>query len=499
MAKTGPEITSREMAALDANCEFHGLSRLQLMENAGAAVARRIRARFKKPCPIVVFCGPGNNGGDGLVAVRKLLASGWGYGVRVLLLASPRDLRTPEARKNYEALVNAGAAVESVTSPGDLPDFRGAVVVDALFGTGVRGPVREPYATAIRKMNAARRRGGFVVAVDIPSGVDPDTGKAGLKVDADLVVTFHKRKPGLRRFRGEVAVADIGIPEGLEHLTGPGDLLLLPERTAASHKGMNGRVLVVGGGPYHGAPAFNGLAALRAGADVVTVAVPESIELAVRKVSPNLMVHGLPGKVLAPSHVAALARMLKNYDVLCIGSGLGKDPGSLLAAHVLLRKAKRAVVDGEALMPGLPPGRFILTPHTGEVSRLLGRKVSLTDRNDRLKAAREAHRRMGAAVLLKGPEDVIVDGKRWKVNRIHNPGMTVGGTGDVLAGVCAAFYARTPDPFHAACAAAYVSGAAGNLALEEMGVGFLASDVARLIPKAVRHTQKRRSVYAAGG
>ncbi len=481
-------ITSAEMAALDANCEFHGLSRVQLMENAGAAVARRIRARFQRPRPVVVLCGPGNNGGDGFVAARKLLASGWGYDVRVLLLAPPRDLRTPEARKNYEALVAAGVPVESVTSPKDLPDFAGTVMVDALFGTGVRGAAREPHATTIRKMNAARRRGGFVVAVDIPSGVDPDTGKAGLTVDADLVVTFHKRKPGLRRFRGEVAVADIGIPEGLEHLTGPGDLLLLPERRPDSHKGQNGRVLVVGGGPYHGAPAFNGLAALRAGADVVTVAVPESIELAVRTVAPNLMVHGLPGKVLAPSHVAALARMLKNYDVLCIGSGLGKDPGSLRAAHALLRKARKAVVDGEALTPGLPRGRSILTPHTGELSRLLGRKVSLTDRAGRLLAAREAHRRTGAAVLLKGPEDVIVDGDRWKLNRIHNPGMTVGGTGDVLAGVCASFYSRVADPFHAACAAAYVVGAAGNLALEEMGVGFLATDVARLVPKAVRKT-----------
>ncbi len=480
------EITSLEMAALDANCEFHGLSRLQLMENAGAAVARRIRARFKRPRPVVVLCGPGNNGGDGFVAARKLLASGRGYDVRVLLLASPRELRTPEARKNYEALVNAGVAVESVANPKDLPDLGEAVVVDALFGTGVRGAIREPHATAIRKMNSARRRGGFVVAVDVPSGVDPDTGRAGLKVDADLVVTFHRRKPGLRRFRGEVAVADIGIPEGLERLAGPGDLLLLPERRPDSHKGQNGRVLVVGGGPYHGAPALAGLAALRAGADVATVVVPESIEPAVRKVSPDLQVVGLPGKTLGPQHVPAVLNMLKRHDVLSIGSGLGKDPGSLKAAFALLRKTRKAVVDGEALMPGLPRGRFILTPHTGELSRLLGRKVSLTDSAGRLRAAREACRKTGAAVLVKGPEDVIADGGRWKANRIHNPGMTVGGTGDVLAGVCASFYSRTADPFHAACAAAYTAGAAGNLAMSEMGVGFLASDVARLIPKAVK-------------
>ncbi|MEM3165190.1 MAG: ADP/ATP-dependent (S)-NAD(P)H-hydrate dehydratase, partial [Halobacteria archaeon] len=152
-------------------------------------------------------------------------------------------------------------------------------------------------------------------------------------------------------------------------------------------------------------------------------------------------------------------------------------------------KAKRAVVDAEALQPGMSRGRWLITPHTGELSRLLGRKVSLTDSDDRLKAAREAHRRTGAAVLLKGPEDVIVDGERWKVNRIHNPGMTVGGTGDVLAGICATFYARTSDPFHAACAAAYVSGAAGNLALEEMGYGFLATDVARKIPHAIREAK----------
>ncbi|MEM3086186.1 MAG: NAD(P)H-hydrate dehydratase [Halobacteria archaeon] len=483
------EITSREMAALDANCEFYGLSRLQLMENAGAAVARRIRARFPKPKPVVVLCGPGNNGGDGFVAARKLLASGRGYKVRVLLLVPPKDLRTPEARKNYDALVNAGVTVEPVSNPKDLPDLGGSVVVDALFGTGVRGTIREPHATAMRLMNSARRRGGFVVAVDVPSGVDPDTGKAGLKVEADLVVTFHRRKPGIRRFRGEVAVADIGIPEGMEHLTGPGDLLLLPERSRASHKGMNGRVLVVGGGPYHGAPALAGLAALRAGADVATVAVPEAIESAVRKVSPNLQVVGLPGKVLGPQHLPAILQWLKRHDILSIGSGLGRDPGSLKTARALLRRARKAVVDGEALVPGLVRGRFILTPHTGEISRLLGRKVSLTDSAGRLKAAREAHRRTGAAVLLKGPEDVIVDGERWKVNRIHNSGMTVGGTGDVLAGVCAAFYAKVADPFHAACAAAYVSGAAGNLALEEMGYGFLATDVARKIPHAIREAK----------
>lgn len=497
MAKTVGEITSREMAALDANCEFHGLSRLQLMENAGAAVARRIRARFRKPCEVLFLAGPGNNGGDAFAAARKLAASGWGYGIRVLLLARPGDLRTAEARKNYAVLRAAGIRAESVTDPKALPEFDARVIVDGLFGTGVRGPMREPFATAVRRINAARRRGAAVLAIDIPSGMDPDTGRGGLRVEADLVVTFHKRKPGLRRFRGEVAVADIGIPPALEHLAGPGDILLIPPRPKSAHKGQSGRVLVVGGGPYHGAPALAGLAALRAGADQALVAVPESIEAAVRRASPNLEVQGLPGKVLGPDHLSTLAKLLKERDVLCIGSGLGRAPESSRTAWALLRKAKRAVVDAEALQPGMDrgrAGRFILTPHAGEISRLLGRKVG-KDPEERLRAARDAAKRTGATVLLKGAEDVVHDGRRWKLNRTGNPGMAVGGTGDVLAGVCAAFYAKVADPFHAACAAAWVTGRAGDLALEEMGEGFLATDVARRVPAAIREARAGKNVF----
>ncbi|KUK06762.1 MAG: Bifunctional NAD(P)H-hydrate repair enzyme Nnr, partial [Archaeoglobus fulgidus] len=229
-------ISSRDMQILDTNCEYFGLSRMLLMENAGKGVAEEVMKRFYEG-KVQIFAGSGNNGGDGFVAARHLK----GFDVEIFLLSKPK---TELAIKNLEICRKAGFPVKE-----GLPEEIDAdIVIDAMLGTGVRGRLREPYSTAVKMINESD---AFKVAVDVPTGLDPDSGSYEEAVKADLTVTFHKAKPGLAKARevcGEVAVKDIGIPESFENLCGPGDVAFSYKRYEDAHKGVHGKVLVVGGG-----------------------------------------------------------------------------------------------------------------------------------------------------------------------------------------------------------------------------------------------------------
>ena len=281
------------MAAVDANCEYLGVKRLQLMENAGAAIANAVKKRLAAG-RVVIIAGKGNNGGDAFVAARHL----GGYDTTVMLIGRKEDIKTPEARHNWNALEKTSILLIQVADSAmlDSPSIKNAdIIIDGIFGTGIKGIIREPESTAIDLINESE---AFVVSMDVPSGFDPDGGVFEKAVRADLTLTFHKMKAGFLsegadKYTGMVQVVDIGIPLEAESFVGPGDIQPFLTRPSSSHKGDAGRVLVVGGGAYSGAPALAALGALRAGADIVTVAAPRSVSDIIASFSPNLIVRPL--------------------------------------------------------------------------------------------------------------------------------------------------------------------------------------------------------------
>ncbi len=462
-------ISARDMQILDINCEYFGLSRLQLMENAGRGLADEIAKRFDGG-RIIIFAGLGNNGGDAFVAARHLK----GFEIEIYVMGRKRDVRTDIAKRNLEILERAGFEIYE-----GLPaEINADVIVDGMLGTGVRGKLREPYASAVEMINDSD---AFVVSVDLPTGLDADTGKYELAVKADLTVTFHKPKPGILKAKelcGEVVVKDIGIPEKFEMLCGVGDVVASYSRDETAHKGMHGRVLVVGGGEYTGAPALASLAAYAAGADIVTTAVPESIKSIVASFSPNLIVRGLKGDSIGIKNVDEAAQLVKKHDVVVIGMGVGKNDEFRDFVTELLKDCRKAVLDADGITKDVPEDvECIITPHAGEFRKHFGEVSSET-------VVKNA-KKLGCTILLKGREDIITDGERVKVNRSGNAGMTVGGTGDVLAGVTAALFCRD-ESFHAACAAAFVNGLAGDLCLEKYGYNFTATQLIDELPIAFK-------------
>lgn len=464
-------ISPEEMKALDENCRYFGLLPLQLMENAGNALAREILA--SDAGSIAVVAGKGNNGGDAFAASRHLD----GHKVTLFLIGRSRDISTEEARQNLKILKNLNFDIREVADASDLGGLsKYDLVVDALFGTGVRSPVRGLEASAIDAMNSAHRP---VISVDVPSGLG--TNK---EVKPDLTVTFHRPKTGLA---GNVKVADIGIPEKAEYLVGPGDLHLLGSKSPDSHKGDSGYILVIGGGPYTGAPALTAMAALRAGADVVTVATPKSSSKTIAGFSPDLIVRELSSDVLCPDDLGTIKDLISKHDVVVVGNGVGRAPETHEALARLIPWCNKAVIDADALQPDLPL-KGIVTPHAGEFRRISSIELPAEHEplyEERIEPVKKYAREHGLVVLVKGRVDIISDGQAARGNTTGNPGMTVGGTGDVLAGITGAFYSISPA-IRAAVAAAFISGRAGDLAFEDKGDSLMATDVIEKIPQAMK-------------
>lgn len=490
-------ITSIEMYVADRNAEWLGVPRLVLMENAGAAVARNVLRKFPTAKRILVVCGTGDNGGDGYVAARHLHAAG--RAVRVIALGEPRE---ELARINYQAVTRLwGVEVKAVQSTLELLALQdwfmwAEVIVDAVLGTGIRGVLREPHATAIELMNIAPAP---KVAVDVPSGLDPDTGEVRDKaVRAALTVTFHKAKrgllsPGAQRYVGELVVEPIGIPPEAELVVGPGDFAYLNfTRRADSKKGDHGRVLVIGGSlEYSGAPVYVALAALRAGVDLAVIAAPEPAAYAAKAISPDIIAIPLEGPRLSTKHVDKLASLAERFNVVAMGPGLGVEEETQEAVRELFRRlaGKRAmVIDADALkaLRGVrASGAVVYTPHAGEFKSLTGAEPPQS-LSERMAVVREQAAALGGVILLKGRYDVISDGVRVKVNMTGTPAMTVGGTGDVLTGLVAAFLTKTSDPLEAAAVAAFVNGLAGEDAAAELGFHITASDLIERLPRVIR-------------
>ncbi|WP_299331346.1 NAD(P)H-hydrate dehydratase [Haloplanus sp.] len=472
-------ITPDRMAAVDENAAALGVPRKQLMESSGNAVAAAVRRVATPGARVALVCGRGNNGGDAFVAARFLDS----YDPTVHLLGRPESIATDIARENWEALRTAEYDARVVRDSRALDLNDPDVIVDAMLGTGVTGALRQPERDAAKRINASE---ATVVSVDVPSGIDAATGEAtGVAVDADRVITFHDMKPGLDG--GDVTVADIGIPETAELFVGPGDRRPL-SRPSDAHKGAFGEVLVVGGGPYTGAPALAGQAAMRAGADLVRVACPESVAREVQAFEAGLIVRPFDGDRLTPEILDRVLSLAAGHDTVVVGPGLG-DSGPTLSAirEFLTGYDGRAVVDADALevVPEVDTDATLLcTPHAGELRAMGGPAVGDNDWRERLNGVAEFAADLGHTLLVKGAYDAVTDGERRRVNRTGNPGMTVGGTGDVLAGAAGALLA-TVGPLNAGGLAAYATGLAGDRVADREGHGLLASDLLDELPRAL--------------
>ncbi len=453
-------LTPLDSRVSDANAEALGVSIRDLMGNAGKAVAKALCAEYPGSKALFI-CGSGNNGGDGFAAALRMDPDNVG----VALLCEPSRIRTKESRFYYSLL-------ECPIQPYDsslLDEYD--VIVDCALGTGTSGRLKEPYASYIQSANSS---GKPIVSVDIPSGLGSDTA-----IHPALTVTFMDVKTGMDEDNcGRIVIADIGIPYEAYHTVGPGDMLRYPVPKANSHKGQNGRLMVIAGGPYFGAPALASYSALRTGTDIVRLFSPESIHHEVSSISPVLMVTDLPGNRLIEDSVDSLISESERYDAVLIGPGLGTSEDTMEAVRRFVSACKvPMVIDADAIT-AVQGMRFeqstILTPHRGEFDGLGGGNPE------------DIARVMNATLLLKGATDTITDGHRTRVNTNGTSAMTGAGTGDVLAGCVAGLLSKGMPAFDAACLGAFICGKAGEIAFESKSYGMIATDLAESIPVVLK-------------
>jgi NAD(P)H-hydrate epimerase len=483
MALPAAIYTSAQMRALDTYAiRERGVPSYTLMKRAAEASLRALRTRWPTALRIVVFCGTGNNGGDGYALARFARAAG--LEVRAIAVA-PADRLQGDAKQAHDEYVASGGMVETL-APSSAGDAE--VVVDAVLGIGLQGAVRGAAREAIEVINAARAP---VFALDMPSGLDSDTGHVqGAAVRADATIAFLGLKSGLflaagPEYIGTLLFDDLGIeaPTGakwsprLERLTEADVSATLPRRAREAHKGTFGHVLVVGGGAgMPGAVRLAGEAALRVGAGLVTVAGSPGNIAAVVSGRPELM-------YVAVKDPRDLDAAIERADIVAIGPGLGRsDWARAVCAHVFAA-GKPLVIDADALNllaenPGSKPPRSVLTPHPGEAARLLG--LTTDDvQADRLAAIDGLLGKFGGAVVLKGAGTLIAGASGTAICERGNPGMATAGMGDVLTGVIAGVYAQCRDLERAARVGVLVHANAGDVAARDGQRGLLASDVLR--------------------
>ncbi|HZP38748.1 MAG TPA: NAD(P)H-hydrate dehydratase [Methylomirabilota bacterium] len=510
-----PIFTAAEMRALDARAIRElGIPGIRLMEAAGSGAAALIGQWFTplRGRRVVVVCGKGNNGGDGFVVARRLRARG--AAVRVFLAGSRGEVQGDAA----EALAAWRGRVEVIDAgpdPGALVRALepAELVVDALLGTGVTGPARGQVAAAIEAINEAGRRGVPVVSLDLPSGLDGDRGVAsGPTVKATRTVTFAGLKRGLvlhpgAALAGRVDVVDIGIPAaevtrgvttwGLEE----DDVRrYFPAREADAHKGRFGHLLIVAGSRGKtGAAALTGRAALRAGVGLCTIAAPASQQPIIAALAPEYMTEALPETAAGSLASAARDRVLElahRMDAVALGPGLSLDGEAQALARALVAEVERPLIaDADALsalagqleLLRRALGPRALTPHPGEMARMLGVAIDAVQ-SDRLEVTRRFCREHRVALALKGAGTVVggPDG-RIAVNPTGNPGMAKGGSGDVLTGIVGALLARGLEPVAALEAGCYLHGLAGDLTAAARGeVAMVAGDIVEALPAALQ-------------
>lgn len=511
-------VAASEMREIDrVTSERFGVPSLNLMENAGTAVADFVVTRYPSAFRIGVICGKGNNGGDGFVAARKLRAAN--REVRVLLLADPSELRGDAAEmfRKLSIAPTAARSSEELSADPARSVFESDVLVDAILGTGFRPPVSGLYAEGITLLNASRAP---VVAVDIPSGADADVmgEQTGAVARADAIVTFTAPRPahifgGLTQ--GPTRISHIGSPDEamasslqLNLITAREVAPLIGPRPAAANKGNFGHVLVIGGSVGKaGAAAMAGMSALRAGAGLSTIATPKSVLPTVAGFHPEVMTEPLDETQSGTISMRAASRvdaLIKGKTVLAIGPGISRNPKTSEFVRALVKKCETPIVldadglnafEGHARELNGKKRTLIITPHPGEMARLVGSTVVAVQR-DRINVARKFAREHQLIGVLKGHRTLVAqpDGEIW-VNTTGNPGMASGGTGDILTGMVAGLIAQTPKQiFEAVVAAVHLHGLAGDVARETSGEhSLVATDLVKALPEAFHRVREAAS------
>ena len=478
-------LTANDVKVLDINAEFVGVPPGQLMEKAGKGIADYIMShRSFDNNSILFFCGPGNNGGDGFVAARYLSTT---HQVTVVLVTSP--IKTQIAQANFEKLQD-----QSVTVISDLTQSTSLVkkhnlIVDAMLGIGLTGELREPYSSLVTTITASHKP---IIAVDVPTGLGTNH-----PIKPQHTVTFHDVKDNMNKQTcGTIHIVDIGIPSDAQIYVGPGDLkVYYPRPKQQSHKGENGIVLVIGGGPYTGAPALTGLAALRTGADLVYIATPKKSYPVVASYSPCLITTALSSDSFIPEDIDLIKPLIHKCQAVVIGPGLGNDQKTHRAIKTCIQetiaKNTPCIIDADAIQvigankSLLKNASAILTPHAGEFTQLTQTTLPLEEK-EKITTVEQWAQRLNTPIFLKGPTDILTTGTQTKLNRVHHESMTVGGTGDVLAGILGAVVSKGVKPFHALCMGAFLNGQAGIESFKRKSYGVLPTDVIDEIPHVLQ-------------
>ncbi|MGC8652341.1 MAG: NAD(P)H-hydrate dehydratase [Candidatus Micrarchaeia archaeon] len=491
-------ITARDTYALSATAEAIGLSRTMLAENAGAKIAAELLRNHKNQ-RILVVSGSGHKGAIGMSVARHLFE--YVNHISVALLYKPEELKKEASKLNYNIL----SKFAEIAIIGDSEELKpllkeADVVVDAIVGVGLRGRLDKRIASIINMIN---KSGKYIASIDIPSGVDPDTGMPNVaSIRADMLYTLYKEKPFsvTRAYAQNVSVVDLGVPYGIELITGPGDVMLATEpRLLSANKYTNGSVLVVGGSPdYKGAPvlaahgALNALSALYSGAGYATVAMPSSVVGRV-SIPPNLIVRSFGGDTLSKTSIPKLEEI--RHDVAILGPGLSTDKESMDSIVALVKsetsKGKFVILDATAIKAvasskGVLGKKTIITPHDGEFGYLIGTSLKAATLEKRINLAVEFAKSYNCVVVLKGHETVITDGNLLKINVADTPVLATMGTGDVLAGIIASYLSLHMQPFESAVAGVYVHSKIGDAAFREMGLHITASDIISRIPEVLK-------------
>ncbi len=497
-------ITAKDVSRLDANSASLGIPNGFLMECAGLQATNKIYEQYKldSNSSVVIMCGIGNNGGDGLCIARHLATRG--VFVNVLLLGDPIHIRTEETRLNWELVNTLSLKIRAfpikninqlkILSKSEC--FKTAnIIIDALLGTGVKGNIREPISTAIDIINQSEIP---KISIDVPSGMDPNTGKITDKsVNCDLCITFHAKKKGFAKIK--TWVAPIGIPIEASLFIGDGDLkAAIKKRKKDVHKGQYGKLLVIGGSSsYSGAPALAAMAALELGIDLCICFVPHGLGNVVRSFSPNLIVQEGVAENFSNSDFTKAKKLSKWSDTVLIGPGLGNDPKTIefFEKFILwiIEEKIPCVVDADGIkMLGklikenkieLFNSPIVLTPHIAELKSLVRFKnlPKFDEIEKRAEKLISISQIIGGVILVKGVYDYIIKiskkGSIYRVNRTGCPEMSVGGSGDVLAGLISAFLSIGNTPFDSACAAVYLNGLLGEFAKKSYGPRLHATDL----------------------
>ncbi len=513
------KITSEKVGILDNNSEWLGIPKSNLMECAGYSFAIEIVNKYAlgEKSRIAIFCGTGNNGGDGFVIARHL--SSFRVKSTVILVGTPDKIRTNEAKLNWEIIskhLDYSIEIEIVSDSTDIgkigkiieknKDYK--LIIDGLLGTGIKGKIREPISSTIDLINRLKEKSKIkIVSIDVPSGLDPNTGDVYDKaVKSDLVITFHRNKKGMNvdnEYIREIVVKSIGIPQEANLFVGKGDLTpTLKARKIDTHKGQFGRMLVIGGSKnYSGAPAYSSITSINFGIDLVITYTPEVIGDVIRGYSPNMIVRTSPGEWLNINALEEISWLIDWSNSIIIGPGIGleKDTEKLLVKllEYLKEHNKAFVLDADALklvkdhLDLLKGQSVILTPHEGELKIMTGVELPPYDKIDeRGKIILDLAKKLDITLLVKGPYDYISNGNELKINKTGCPEMSIGGTGDVLAGLCGCFLAVKNDIFKSACSAAFLNGFIGEYSKKKIGPHFTTTDLISNINNAIMDLKK---------